>query len=385
MEEQNQLVEVAQQAGLEQNRIQELMKSFGEYFKQAQEVVAKSKDLIVTDVLQTNLMKKAREVRLSLKEIRVNVEKNRVSLKEQSVREGKAIDGLANVIKAIIVPIEEKLQEQEDYIVNLEKKRLADRYFERINKLGKYVDDITMTAFDINNMSDETFENILESSRLSFETKIAAEKKAEDDRIKKEELDKRETKRIISMSNLEQFIDNGVDLDFLYKKATDEEFSKIQNKTLKNREEYNKEQEKIRLENEKLKQAEIDREKELEKIKEIQDKKIEDERIAKQKEIDEANKKREEAEAKLKSEKEAQEKKDREAKEKEDARIATEEEAKRKALIAPDKEKIISFSNQLSLLKTPAVESNEAQQIFIGANIKIMEAITILQEGAKKL
>jgi ATPase subunit of ABC transporter with duplicated ATPase domains len=45
------------------------------------------------------------------------------------LREGKAIDGIANVLKAVIVPIEEYLDEQEHYI---ERKREAEEEARRL-------------------------------------------------------------------------------------------------------------------------------------------------------------------------------------------------------------------------------------------------------------
>jgi hypothetical protein len=37
-------------------------------------------------------------------------------LKEQALREGKAVDGIANVLKALIVPLEEHLDKQERFV-----------------------------------------------------------------------------------------------------------------------------------------------------------------------------------------------------------------------------------------------------------------------------
>ena len=60
--------------------------------------------------------KKARSMRLQLKEIRIKTEKKRVFLKEDSKKKGQAIDAVAKIIKSMITPTEEHLKLQEDFV-----------------------------------------------------------------------------------------------------------------------------------------------------------------------------------------------------------------------------------------------------------------------------
>ena len=69
-------------------------------------------------------MKLARVGRLFLMKKRTAIETVRKELKEQALREGKAIDGIANVLKALIIPIEEYLKKQEDFVVLKEAARI---------------------------------------------------------------------------------------------------------------------------------------------------------------------------------------------------------------------------------------------------------------------
>ncbi len=110
------LLVLVNESGLEKTKAQVLLDNFSDHFKIAAEWEAKAKAIIVTNANQMAEMQMARVGRLFLKEKRVAIEKTRKKLKEQSLREGKAIDGIANVLKALIVPIEEHLGKQEKFV-----------------------------------------------------------------------------------------------------------------------------------------------------------------------------------------------------------------------------------------------------------------------------
>lgn len=112
----NQLEVIVQSSGLEETKANFILEKFQDYFKLAAEWEAKAKTIVVTDESQKADMQIARVGRLFLREKRIAVEKSRKELKEQALREGKAIDGIANVLKALIVPIEEYLEKQERFV-----------------------------------------------------------------------------------------------------------------------------------------------------------------------------------------------------------------------------------------------------------------------------
>lgn len=190
----NQLTIVAQQTGLEQNKVQSLLSRFGMFFEDAKKIADESKSIIVTDEAQTDLMIKAREKRLELKNIRVSTEKVRVELKEQSLREGRAIDGVANLIKALIVPVEQHLEKQEKFAEIREMERITKREVERISRLSQYVFDVSI--YQIRDMSDVAFEELLSNCKTAHEATEQAKKKAEEDRIRALEKEKKEQEKI---------------------------------------------------------------------------------------------------------------------------------------------------------------------------------------------
>ena len=323
MNTQDQIAVVIKQSGLEKGMVTNLMTDYSKYFSEAKAIVDECKDIQVTSEDQVDLMQKAREARLKLKNIRVECEKTRKGLKEQSLRESRAIDGVANVIKALIVPIEEHLEKQEKFAEVQEQLRVEKRLTDRTEKLSRYVPDVSL--YSIKDMDDEVFNNLLSGCKLSFEKAKEEEAKAEAKRIADEK------------AELER-------------------------------------QEKIRLENEKLKKEAEVKEKDLEVERQKQAEELRKEREAKEK-----------AEDKLKAEKAETLRKETEKKAIEELREKEAEEVERKKLLAPDKEKLLSFATELSLIKAPAVKSREADQVMAKATKQIEDIVLYLQEEAKKL
>jgi len=168
----NELVKIVKKSGLEKTKAQYMLDNFTDFFEIAKEWEIKAKAIKITNATQITEMKMAREARLFLRGKRIDVEKARKKLKEQSKREGKAIDGVANVLKALIVPIEEHLKNQENFVKIQEAERRA-----------KIVAEADAKA---------------ERERIAKEKAEEAERKAEEERIKleniklKEEAEKRE-------------------------------------------------------------------------------------------------------------------------------------------------------------------------------------------------
>jgi hypothetical protein len=123
----NELEIIIEQNALEPSKAKYILEQFQRFFGVADEWTAKAKTLVVTNASQTAEMELAREGRLFLREQRISIEKARKDLKEQSLREGKAIDGIANVLKALIVPIEEYLEHQEKFVQIQEEAKLETR------------------------------------------------------------------------------------------------------------------------------------------------------------------------------------------------------------------------------------------------------------------
>jgi len=115
-QKENKLQVIVRESGLETTKAQFILEKFQNYFEIASDWEEKAKTLIVTNENQQAEMEMARVGRLFLRDKRIAVEKARKELKEQALREGKAIDGIANVLKALIIPIEQYLEQQEKFV-----------------------------------------------------------------------------------------------------------------------------------------------------------------------------------------------------------------------------------------------------------------------------
>lgn len=122
---QNQLEVIIRDSALDTTKAKYILDNFQNYFEIASEWEVKAKSLVVTRADQKAEMEMARTGRLFLKEKRIAIENSRKKLKEDALREGKAIDGIANVLKALIVPIEEYLDEQEHFVEREQEKKEA--------------------------------------------------------------------------------------------------------------------------------------------------------------------------------------------------------------------------------------------------------------------
>jgi len=117
----NQLAVLVKDSGLDQTKAQVLLTKFQGFFETAAEWEAKSKAITITGANcytdQGKLdMKQARDGRLFLRDRRIEVENARKELKEASLREGQVIDGIAKVLKGLILPLEDHLSKQEHYL-----------------------------------------------------------------------------------------------------------------------------------------------------------------------------------------------------------------------------------------------------------------------------
>jgi len=187
-------------AGLPQTKADALLEQFQDMFTKAAEYENKATGIIVTDAKQKDLMQQARGIRLELKAVRVKTENTRKTLKEQSLIEGKAIDGMSNIIKALIIPLEAHLQQQEDFIKIQEAARIAALVEDRKKLLSPY--GMQDTTTNLGSMPEDQFQMLLVGVKAQYqeeqdrikkeeEDRIAAEQAAEADRLRLQEENKR--------------------------------------------------------------------------------------------------------------------------------------------------------------------------------------------------
>lgn len=175
-----QLAKVATEAGLVGPARQELIDAFLPDFSSAWNLSVQAKDISVTDPGQKDEIRKARDMRLQLREVRIASEKRRKALKEDSLRRGQAIDKVAKVITQIAEPAEAKLLEMETIAERLEQERRSKLRADRVMQLAPY--GVDTTCIDLAGMEDAAFFRLLEDSRLAADAREKAAREAEEKR-----------------------------------------------------------------------------------------------------------------------------------------------------------------------------------------------------------
>ncbi len=350
------------QSGLSKDKQAALCATFNPFMERVEALRGTAESVEVKTDDDVAAMQLARETRLQLKALRVGVEKKRKELKESSMREGKAIDGMANIVKFVIVPIEQDLQAKEDFVKRLEAERVAKMVDERTEQLTAY--GVDCSVIGLADMTPEAFAEFATTAKLGHEAKVEAERK-ETARIEAERVAKE-------------------------KEAAAE------------REQERVERERIEAENAKLrKQAEVEA-KERAKA-EAESKKQAEKEAAERKKVEgELRKKAEAAEAELRKQKEAEAKEQARikaehdaaerkrvadelaAKEKELARIAAEKAADEARKAAPDKDKLQVLVAAICALEMPTVESEKALAVMADVRVKLNEAVTLLRSATKE-
>jgi hypothetical protein len=217
--------ETLHENGLPREVVLSIDSKFKEYEDIANEWNKKAYEIEVTDENQVDLMQQAREGRLLLKAKRVEIEKTRKRLKEQSLLEGRFIDSLAKRLFAIIEPAEEHLETQEKYAETKEQLRKLKLKNDRLALLNPYLSVLDLDSFDLSTMSDVAFTTILNGAKLSFED---YQKEQEKIRLEQEEIEKRAkiyAERKMKLAPYSFFIVN--EDDVLYSDTTEEQFQEI--------------------------------------------------------------------------------------------------------------------------------------------------------------
>lgn len=298
--------------------------------------------------------KLARTVRLGLKNVRCDVERTRKTLKDESLRRGKAIDGFANVLKYLCEPVEEAMMEVEQYAERQEAARIAALVDDRTRALVTAGADPTI--YNLGAMDDATWVIVLDTARKTQSERVAAEQRAAAERAQREQAEAEERARV-----------------------------RAENERLR------KERELIETEREKERQAALAKQRAVE---EQARKEREAAETARKAAEAQARREREAAEARVRAEREAREKAEAEAaaikrqaeerqrreREAAEARAAAEAAAAAKSALAPDREKLLAFADMIGEINVPELTTEPGKAV----RVKVVSACTRLAEWVRK-
>lgn len=213
------------ESGLPREVVLSIDSKFKEYEDIANEWNKKAYDIVVTDDSQVDLMQQAREGRLLLKAKRVEIEKTRKRLKEQSLLEGRFIDSLAKRLFAIIEPAEEHLELQEKHTEIKEQLRKSKLKAERLGLLTPYLHFLDLSQFDLSTMSDVAFNTIFNGAKVSLENFEKAQERIRLEQEEKERINIIYTNRKMMVAPYYFFVKG--EEDIFYLDATEEQFQEI--------------------------------------------------------------------------------------------------------------------------------------------------------------
>lgn len=316
----NELVTVIEQAGLDEPKAATLYAGFNGIYQQASVLVADAKNIAVTEESDVEGMTRAREVRLALKRLRVEAEELRKTSKEGIVREGKAIDGVANILKAMIVPAEEWLEQQEKFAEIARAKREQEVYDERVRELSPFV-GLSVAHYNLREMTEDEYATVLSDAKANHQRWLDEEAALEKERIEREKEEER--KRAL-----------------------------------------------LAEENKRLKAEAEEREKKIAAERALATKQAEKERL-------ERDRKQKELEAKATAEREAREKVEREMREREEAEAKAREEAQAQALaaeMAPDKVKLAELAEAIRSFPMPTMKTKKTQAVILKIESVLLDA-----------
>jgi len=191
---QKQLVAInPQEFGLKKTEAQKIEAVFTPMLQKMVEL-EKDYNAIIKLPINTNSIQKARELRLKYVKVRTGTDEIHKKAKAYYLAGGRFVDAWRNAQKFSAIGKEAELQKIEKHFELIEEAKKEKINAERIAKLQPYVEDVKM--YNLKEMSDKGFNNLLNSSKIAFEAQQEAEKKAEQERIAQEKAERAEQERI---------------------------------------------------------------------------------------------------------------------------------------------------------------------------------------------
>ena len=319
-------------------------------FEQAEKWRTQALAIQITSADQKTEMKQARLLRLELKNTRVAADKTRKNLKADALLMGRAIDGVYNLLEAAIVPLERHLEEQEKFAERLAEAERQRVKAEREAALAPYLTE-GQPLPAVEAFNDAQWTQYLADAKLLHEAKIEQARKAEAERIAAEQAAAAERERLrIENERLRQ---EAAEREAAAK-AEREAAEKAQREAAAKAEAERKKAEAAaraaREESERILAAERAAAAERQRI---ADEAARKERAAIQAKADAERKAREQAEKELAAKKAAE------------AKIAADSAALlKRAARAPDKQKALAFAATVRTLKAPTATTEEGKAVM---------------------
>lgn len=323
MSDTQELILNAASYGLEPTKAEQIEAVFKPVHAQFRELDAEYKVILSVKEVTPELCEQASTLRKRYVKIRTAADAAHKGAKANILIEGKAIDGLKNIITSMTAENEENLRAIEEHFERIEQERLAALLGKRTEEISATGSDPTL--YNLAEMPDDVYTNLLETLTRNRQEELEKAAKWQKEQDEKAAAEKAENER-------------------------------------------------IRKENEELKKANEERDAILAKEKAAADAKAAEEKKAADEKLRVEREARERAEAELKAKEE-----------KEAAELAAKQKAEAKAKRAPDKKKLEDFAGKLIQIVMPEVASKEANEVLLRAQELLKKTSEYILSQTEKL
>jgi hypothetical protein len=354
----NELVKInASDYGLEETKAKEIESLFLPMLSKMSELENEYNDILKNEI-NPETCQRAKDLRWSYVKIRTGTDEIHKKAKEFYLNGGRFVDGWKNAQLFASGEKEKTLKNIEDHFENQERERLEKLRSNRIDLLKPYTD---IEPLALGHMQQDVFDNYLTGVKVAHEAKLAAEKKAEEDRLALIKAKKEEQERI-RIENI-----------------------RLQREAKEKEAELEKERTRIKKENEeKERLAEVERQKNAAILK-AQQEKADKERAELLAKAETERKEKERLEKEIADNKAANERLKKEAELKLQAEQKAKLAAEKAAKLAPDKVKLLDLMKRIDDLKRPEMKSPESILILSNVNELLAKVNRYILENVNKL
>ena len=362
--------------GLTENQAEEVEKNFLPVIADRENYEGMYRDILAREIT-LDLTKEARELRLKLVKVRTKTSEIHQVTKAFYLAGGRFVDAWKNKNVKVITEMEESLRNIEDHYENIERERISKLAETRRAELLKYSE---ILPEGLGGLSDEVYQNYLTGVKAAHQAKIDAEIAELKKQAERQRVLALHNSRKDSVLHLWQFMP-GTHRELNFGEMSDNAWKELLDYLKSENVKHEADQAAVKAENERLRKAQEEKEKELAAEK----KRAEDARKAAEAKAAE-EKRKADAELRKAQEENARVQRELDAREKEEKKAATDAmKAEKKARRAPDKEKLHAFAVKLSSIEIPEVKSEEAQKILIAVTGLIEKTVLYLNEKTEEL
>lgn len=353
--------------GLQEEQVQTIEAAFMPKIVE-REALKNVYEKLITGEVSPELCGDAKSLRLKLVKVRTGIAEIHRTQKAYYLAAGRYVDAWKNKETQPVEQMEERLMDIEKYYERIEEEKKAKLAEQRKAELDKY--EFEAGWNDLGGMTEEVWNNFIAGVKLQYEQRKEAERKAEEERIEGERLDKLAYQRRLEVADYRQFITADPDL----RNMPDAEYNKLLKGLMAEKLKWEEEQAAIREEKKRL-------EEELQAVavKAEADRKAREEKERKEREAYEASLRKERAERE-RIEKEMAVKAEAEKAE-EEKRRAEEQRAK----TAPDKEKLKALAATIAAIELPNLQTPEAEAIIKNVSTLLDKVVSYVEEKASSL